>query len=61
MLRHLWRDINDWKPTVDPGRFRRLVNEYELLDGRSTRIRDAARLALWAMLSADGGAEPESE
>jgi len=61
MLRHLWRDINEWKPPQDPQRFRKLVNDYERLDGRSTRIRDAARLALWAMLSADGGAEYERE
>lgn len=60
MLRHLWRDIREWKVSQDPEKFRKLVDDYERLDGRSTRIRDAARLSLWAMLSADGGADPEA-
>lgn len=51
MLRMLWRELNDWNPNQGIDVFKRLAADYELLDGRSTRIRDAARIAIWAQLS----------
>lgn len=53
MLRMVWRELNRWDPTENPANFRKLAEIYERLDERSTRIRDAARIALWAQLQQD--------
>jgi len=51
MLRMLWRELQGWNPLQRPDHFRELAERYERLDERSTRIRDAARIAIWAQLS----------
>ncbi len=50
MLRMVWRELNKWNLDTSSEDFRRLAEEYERLDERSTRIRDAARIAIWAQL-----------
>jgi len=48
LLKMVFRDLQGWG-TLDRENFRRLVDQYEILDERSTRIRDAARIAIWAI------------
>lgn len=50
MLRMVWRDINKWNPSSSTIAFRELMHTYEELDKRSTRIRDAAWIAIWSQL-----------
>jgi len=50
MLRMVWRELNEWNLDTSPENFRKLAEEYERLDERSTRIRDAARIAIKAQL-----------
>ncbi|MGH9753455.1 MAG: hypothetical protein ACREA2_11785 [Blastocatellia bacterium] len=50
MLRLIWRESKRWGLEEGPGRFRKLAKEYERLDGHSTRIRDAAQIAMWAQI-----------
>jgi len=50
MLRMLWREVMGWNPDLEPEHFRKLIEEYERLDNRSTRIRDTSRIAIWAQL-----------
>lgn len=51
MLRMLWRELKGWNPSLGVPLFKTLLEEYERLDERSTRIRDAARIAIWAQLN----------
>jgi hypothetical protein len=53
LLRMLWRELRGWNPNLVLDLFRSLMEEYERLDERSTRIRDAARIAIWAQLNRD--------
>lgn len=50
MLRMLWRELNEWNPSQNVDTFKKLAEAYARLDERSTRIRDAARIAIWAQL-----------
>lgn len=63
LLRMLWRELKGWNPSPNPalGSFRSLMEEYERLDERSTRIRDAARIAIWAQLNRDQGHEDAND
>ena len=53
LLRMLWRELRGWNPNLNLTSFRALMEEYDRLDERSTRIRDAARIAIWAQLNRD--------
>ena len=50
VLRAIWKDIQQWSPKLPPHEFRRLAELYDRLDERSTKIRDAARIAIWAQM-----------
>lgn len=49
MLRILWRELKNWDNNVIPlDDFEALATKYEQKSLRSTNIRDAARIAIWA-------------
>lgn len=50
MLRMLWRAVKEWNLDSPRKDFSEFVNEYESLNRRSTIIRDAARVGIWAQL-----------
>lgn len=51
MLRVIWRELQGWNLPLPPKDFRKLAKRYERLDEHSTRIRDAARIAIWAQIA----------
>lgn len=49
MLRILWRELKKWdNNTIPQDEFEALATKYEQKSLRSTNIRDAARIAIWA-------------
>ncbi len=50
MLRMLWRDYKKWDDNLPPDEFETIANKYETKSKRSTSIRDAARIAIWAQM-----------
>ncbi|MFO1432094.1 MAG: hypothetical protein U1F76_18450 [Candidatus Competibacteraceae bacterium] len=52
MLRTLWRELEEWKPLADANAFMDDVKKYGEKDERSTAIRNAGRIAIWALLGA---------
>ncbi len=50
MLRTLWRELEKWVPTANAKAFMDDVKEYGEKDERSTAIRNAGRIAIWALL-----------
>jgi hypothetical protein len=50
MLRTLWRELEEWIPSADAKSFMDDVKEYGEKDERSTAIRNAGRIAIWALL-----------
>lgn len=50
LLRLLWRDLQEWNPKQRPENFRKLAGRFDRLDEHSTRIRHAARIAIWAQM-----------
>lgn len=52
MLRTLWRELEEWTPSAEAKLFMDDVKEYGEKDERSTAIRNAGRIAIWALLGA---------